>query len=220
MDLQDERKRFSELEVLRAQEIDSIRQQYEAYEREEAGMMGIPEQLEAERRIYEMEIDQLNGATLELERDLELLREENKELRRVGALRVKEVDDVRKQMKAMEDKYKVELSEIRKTVGNIQVNKQDNDSAIKYRAEKAIDQAQISTLQKMNSNLKDEVEKIKASLEEKKNSHLELTQQYNALRHMHQSLKQDLQERTNECEKRMERIKTLESELSDVDSKK
>ncbi len=33
MDLQDERKRFSELEVLRAQEIDSIRQQYEAYER-------------------------------------------------------------------------------------------------------------------------------------------------------------------------------------------
>ena len=88
--------------------------------------MGIPEQLEAERRIYEMEIDQLNAATLELERDLELLREENKELRRVGALRVKEVDEVRKQMKAMEDKYKVELSEIRKTVGNIQVNKQVN----------------------------------------------------------------------------------------------
>jgi len=138
--------------------------------------MGIPEQLEAERRIYEMEIDSLNTANIELERDLELLREENKELRRVGAVRVKEIDDVRKQMKAMEDKYKVELSEIRKTVGNIQVNKQD-DSAIKYRAEKAIDQAQISTLQKMNSSLSNEVEKIKAALEEKKNSHLELTQQ-------------------------------------------
>ncbi len=138
--------------------------------------MGIPEQLEAERRIYEMEIDSLNTANIELERDLELLREENKELRRVGAVRVKEIDDVRKQMKAMEDKYKVELSEIRKTVGNIQVNKQD-DSAIKYRAEKAIDQAQISTLQKMNSSLTNEVEKIKTALDEKKNSHLELTQQ-------------------------------------------
>jgi len=33
MELQEERKRFSELEVLRAQEIDSIRQQYEAFEK-------------------------------------------------------------------------------------------------------------------------------------------------------------------------------------------
>jgi len=125
-----------------------------------------------------MQIDQLQNNLMEAERENESLREENKEFQKLSAKRLRENEELRKQLKALEEKYKTEIIEIKKHVGSLQANKQDVDQlANKHKAEKVIDQAQITTLQKMNENYKEEIEKLKNALEDKKKGFWDVSQQ-------------------------------------------
>lgn len=84
----------------------------------------IPLYFDAERKAYETQIDHLQINIGDFERENHMLRDEIKDLRRIGAQRLREVEEHKKLAKEVEEKYKVEMIEVKKQIGMIKLNRQ------------------------------------------------------------------------------------------------
>ena len=93
--------------------------------------------MEAERIAYEIQINQLQTNVGDLERELESLNRENKELRRIGAQRLRELEEFKRRVKDMDEQHRIQVDEVKRELSS-KLSKQSSVSDYSYHKAKLL----------------------------------------------------------------------------------
>lgn len=81
-------------------------------------------QFEAERLAYETQIEQVQMNLTDLEREHKVLKDENKELRKLSATRLREVEEMKRQAAELKENFNLQSIELKSEIGRLKLEKQ------------------------------------------------------------------------------------------------
>jgi len=121
-ELEDWRKRYSELEVLRTQELDALRHQFEDSKRLTIEVREVSTKFNAERAAYEAQIGQLQQRVVDTEAQLRLIASENERVLRLSNTRTSEAEESRRKYHELKSSQSVEINQLRSQVETFKAN--------------------------------------------------------------------------------------------------
>lgn len=135
-------------------------------------------QFEAERLAYETQIEQIQTNLADLEREHKVIKDENKELRKLSAQRLREIEETKRQMAELKENFNLQLVDLKNEMGRLKIEKQEvEQKMIKNQSEKQKDQAEIRSLQDLDSNNKVEIKSLNSLMNDTKANYQELLDQ-------------------------------------------
>lgn len=158
---------------------------------------------------------QYEMALADLERQREMLVTENERLTTLSIQRLEEHEKNKRKVIESEEVYKLEISELKSQVSKFQANAHDiREIAVKYSADRAADQSQITQLKQLNDNLKAEIDKLYELLDQRKADVEVLNEQNEELRQSQSQLVIKLKHYAEEEDTTSkDRFEALQSEL-------
>ena len=121
-ELEDWRKKYSELEVLRAQELDELRQQTASVRKTQVEAKDLAAKFTAERVAYETSIAQLQQKVVDAERQLQLVSAENERFVRLSTTQLAEVEGQKKRQHELKMSQSLELTQLRAQIEVFKAN--------------------------------------------------------------------------------------------------
>jgi len=216
-ELEDWRKRYSELEVLRTQELDALRHQFEDSKKLTIEVREVSTKFNAERAAYEAQIGQLQQRVVDTEAQLRLIGSENERVLRLSNTRTSEAEESRRKYHELKSSQSVEINQLRSQVETFKANSTDvKQLAIKYSADKAADQSQIKQLKQVNENYKTEIEKLYELIEQRKADFENITVQNQELLGSFERLSEELREHSTTAGSRQEKLDLAVREVEDL----
>jgi len=209
------KRRYLELESNKAgeEELAQIRAQFENLKYLSMEIKDLQNQFAGERIAYETQIHQLEQTASDLERENNILRTE---IERVGKLSIQRLNTIEELKRSNnEDSHKLEVYQLRNQLELLKSgNNEVKELAVRYSSEKAADQAKINELIHLNANYKNDVEKLRSLIEQRKADIESLTAQNEELRNFCEKLtkkSQIISQSSNVSE--IEQLETRISEL-------
>jgi len=184
------KRRCTDLEANQAgeHELREIREQFENLKHLNMEIKDLQHQFNAERTAYETQILQLEQAVSDLQAANGILKAENDRVNRLSISRLSTIEELKRSTN--EESHKLEVYELRNQIGLLKSSSNDvKELAIKYSSEKAADQAKINELIQLNANNREEVEKLRELIEQRKADIESLTAQNEDLRKFCETLK-------------------------------
>jgi len=211
------RKRYSELEVLRAQELDELRAQFATVKKTQIEAKEVATKFTAERSAYETQIAQLQQRVVDAERQLQLVTAENERFVRLSTTQLAEVEGQKRRQHELKMSQSLELTQLRAQIEVYKANATDvKQLAIKYSADKAADQSQIKQLKQVNENYKAEIEKLYELIEQRKADFDTLNKQNQELVAQYEKLTHQVFEQGNSAAFKIEAFESMKKEVEDL----
>jgi chromosome segregation ATPase len=216
-ELGDWRKRYSELEVLRAQELDELRQQFTTVKKTQVDAKEQAVKFTAERVAYETQIHQLQQRVIDSDRQLQLISSENERFVRLSTTQLNEVEGQKRRQHELKASQSLELQQLRAQIEVFKANATDvKQLAIKYSADKAADQSQIKQLKQVNENYKAEIEKLYELIEQRKADFETLNRQNQELVAQYERVSHQVFETGNQASTNIEKFESIKKEVEDL----
>jgi DNA repair exonuclease SbcCD ATPase subunit len=216
-ELEDWRKRYSELEILRTQELDALRHQFEDSKRFTIEAREVSTKFNAERAAYEAQIGQLQQRVVDAEAQLRLIASENERVLRLSHTRSTEAEESKRKYQELKSSQSIEINQLRAQVEAFKANTTDvKQLAIKYSADKAADQSQIKQLKQVNENYKTEIEKLYELIEQRKADFENLTLQNQDVLSNFERLSEELRQHSTATYSNQEKLEIALREVQDL----
>jgi chromosome segregation ATPase len=211
------RKRYSELEVLRAGELDELRQQFAIVKKVQVDAKEQATKFVAERVAYETQIHQLQQRVVDSDRQLHLVSSENERFVRLSTTQLNEVEGQKRRQHELKASQSLELQQLRAQIEVFKANATDvKQLAIKYSADKAADQSQIKQLKQVNENYKAEIEKLYELIEQRKVDFDTLNRQNQELIAQYERVSHQVFETGNSAATNIEKFENIKKEVEDL----
>jgi len=210
------RRRCADLEANQAgeQELREIREQFENLKHLNMEIKDLQHQFNAERTAYETQILQLEQTVNDLQVVNSTLKTENERVSKLSISRLSTIEELKRSTN--EESHKLEVYELRNQIGHLKSSSHDvKELAIKYSSEKAADQAKINELIQLNANNREEVEKLRELVEQRKHDVESLTAQNEDLRQFCETLKKKSE--ADNSTSNVGEIEQLESKVAELE---
>ncbi len=194
VEVEEWKRRYLELEENRAgeQELLQLREQFNHFKNLTLEIKDLQNQFAAERIAYETQILQLEQTAGDLEKQNNMLRSELDRITKQSIQRLSTIEELKRNNN--EDSHKLEVYELRNQLEFLKNSSNEvKELAIRYSSEKAADQAKINELVQLNANYKNEADKLRSLIEQRKSDIESLTAQNEDLRRFCEKLQRQSQ---------------------------
>jgi hypothetical protein len=172
LELQQEKRRYVELEIQRTRDIGELREQFDSYKRANIDVNTLQVRFEAERASMASQILQHKEKVNELEKRMSLLFGENDKIKELYGDKASELEILRHRHREQEEKWHNERINLENENEHLKrVHLDGKESSIKASSEKTQYENQIRQLKTINENGKQELEKLYELMNQRKQEH-------------------------------------------------
>jgi len=218
LELQQEKRRYVELEIQRTRDINEVREQFDSYKRANVDVNTLQVRFEAERASQASQIMQSKEKVSELEKRLTLFLGENEKMRELYTEKTNELEALRLKYRELEENSYCERENLEKATEHLKRAALDGkEVSIRFTSEKAQYENQIKQLKIINENGKQELEKLYELMNQRKKEYDHYVKQNEDLKREVDRLSRQLREAGSETSTRKDRYEEFERSIAEIE---
>jgi len=221
LEIQQEKRKYVELELQRTRDINEVREQFESYRRANVDANTLQIRAEAEKTSLNSQLTQYKEKNSELEKRLLLFVTENEKMREIYNEKASELEMMKLRFKDLEERSYNDRSDLENEIEVLKRTSLDNkEVGLRFSSEKVQYENQIRQLKTVNENGKQELEKLYELMNQRKKDHDHYVKQNEDLKKEVEKLNRILRESDHDQSFKKDRFDGMERTISDLERDK
>ena len=221
LEVQQEKRKYVELELQRTRDINEIREQFESYRRANVEANTLQIRAEAEKTSLNSQLAQYKEKNSELEKRLILFITENEKMREIYNEKANELEGMKLKYKDLEEIAYNERSDLENEIEVLKRSNLNNkEVTLRYSSEKVQYENQIKQLKTVNENGKQELEKLYELMNQRKKDHDHYVKQNEDLKKEVERLSRIIRESDHDTSFKRDKFEGMERTISDLERDK